>query len=151
MLKIIIKKFSQLSTQELYDILQLRSVVFVVEQKCIYQDMDGKDQKALHILGIKDDKLVAYTRIFKPDDYFEYASIGRVVVDKNQRQHKYGYDIMHASIDAIKQYFKQTTIKISAQAYLKGFYNNLGFKQVGESYLEDGIPHVAMIRNSSIT
>ncbi|WP_100610516.1 GNAT family N-acetyltransferase [Confluentibacter lentus] len=146
MLKIVIKPFSELSTQELYAILQLRSEVFVVEQDCVYQDIDGKDQKAIHVLGVKNDKVVAYTRIFKPGDYFEYASIGRVVVAKSERQHKYGYDIMNASMNTIEKEFKEDTIKISAQAYLKGFYKNLGFKQIGEAYLEDNIPHIAMIR-----
>lgn len=147
MLQIITKTFNQLSTQELYDMLQLRAEVFVVEQDCVYQDVDGKDQKAWHILGYKNNKLVAYTRVFKPGDYFKEASIGRVVVAENQRQHKYGYDIMEASIKAIKEIFNETTIKISAQCYLNKFYNNLGFKERGKSYLEDGIPHIAMIKN----
>lgn len=147
MLKTVIKSFKELTTDELYAILQLRSEVFVVEQDCVYQDVDYKDQKALHVLGYKADKLVAYTRLFKSGDYFENASIGRVVVAKNQRQHQYGYDIMNTSIEAIKSYFGETKIKISAQKYLVKFYNNLGFKQVGEEYLEDGIPHVGMIKN----
>ena len=146
MIEIQVKSFKELSTQELYDILQLRSEVFVVEQNCVYQDIDGKDQKALHVIGIKNNKIVAYTRLFKPGDYFENASIGRVVVAKNQRQFKYGYDIMKASISAIENSYKETFIKISAQAYLKSFYNNLGFKEIGEEYLEDDIPHIAMIR-----
>jgi ElaA protein len=146
MLEIQIRSFSELTTQELYDILLLRSEVFVVEQNCVYQDIDKKDQKALHVLGLKNNQLVAYTRLFKPGDYFEYASIGRVVVAKNQRQFKYGYDIMKASIEAIKVHFNETLIKISAQAYLKGFYNNLGFNEIGEEYLEDDIPHIAMIK-----
>src|SRR5690606_29867066 len=139
MLKIIIKKFEDLSTQELYAILQLRSAVFVVEQDCVYQDLDGKDEKAIHLLGFKNDKIIAYTRIFKPGDYFEEASIGRVVVAKTARQHKYGYDIMNASIDYINNHIKGPKIKISAQAYLKTFYNSFGFKEVGEPYLEDDI------------
>jgi len=147
MLSIEIKTFKQLSTEELYAILQLRSEVFVVEQNCVYQDIDYKDQKALHVLGFKKKKLVAYTRIFKPGDYFENASIGRVVVNENERRFKYGYDIMNASIDAISNYFNTSIIKISAQEYLRNFYNNLGFKQVGEPYLEDGIPHIAMMRD----
>jgi ElaA protein len=146
MLKIYIKTFNQLTTKELYDVLQLRSEVFVVEQDCVYQDIDGKDQKALHVLGFKKDKLIAYTRLFKPGDYFNEASIGRVVVTKNQRQFKYGYDIMKTSIEAIKIHYNETIIKISAQVYLKSFYNNLGFKEVGEEYLEDDIPHIAMFK-----
>lgn len=146
MLKIQVKPFSKLTTQELYDVLQLRSEVFVVEQDCVYQDLDGKDQKALHVLGYKNEKLVAYTRIFKSGDYFDKASIGRVVVSKNVREHRYGYDIMNASIVAIKTHFKEIVIKISAQCYLNKFYSNLGFKPIGEEYLEDGIPHIGMIR-----
>ncbi len=147
MLDIQTKTFNQLKTKELYDLLQLRSEVFVVEQDCVYQDIDGKDQKALHILGYKEDKLVAYTRIFQQGDYFEEASIGRVVVKENQRQFGYGYNIMNASIEAIEKYFKTLEIRISAQTYLKKFYNNLGFKEVGEEYLEDGIPHINMLKS----
>lgn len=146
MLKITTKTFDELSKQELYEMLQLRAEVFVVEQECAYQDVDGKDNKALHVLGFKDNKLVAYTRIFKPGFYFKEASIGRVVVLESQRQHKYGYQIMQASIAAIKEIFNESTIKISAQCYLKRFYNNLGFIETGEEYLEDGIPHMAMIK-----
>ena len=145
MLDIITKNFKELTTQELYDLLQLRSEVFVVEQDCVYQDVDGKDQKALHILGFKEKKLVAYTRLFKPGDYFENASIGRVVVALKERQHKYGYDIMIASITALKKKYNETKIHISAQCYLKRFYNNLGFIEIGEEYLEDGIPHIGMV------
>ncbi|MEP3837442.1 MAG: GNAT family N-acetyltransferase [Algibacter sp.] len=146
MLDIKVKSFNELTTNELYYLLQLRSEVFVVEQDCVYQDIDGKDEKSLHILGVKNGKIVAYTRIFKPGDYFECASIGRVVVAQNERKYKYGYDIMKASAEAIKTYFNETTIKISAQVYLLKFYNNLGFKEVGDTYLEDGIPHMAMIK-----
>jgi len=147
MLDIQTKTFEQLTTQELYDILQLRSEVFVVEQDCVYQDIDGKDQKALHIIGFKNKKVVAYTRAFKPGDYFEFSSIGRVVVANNERQHKYGVAIMKASIEAIAAYYNETKIKISAQCYLKRFYNGLEFFEIGEEYLEDGIPHVAMIKD----
>jgi ElaA protein len=129
MIEIKVKTFDELTILELYNLLQLRSEVFVVEQNCVYQDIDGKDQKALHIIGFKNNKIVAYTRCFKPGDYFKYASIGRVVVTKEERQYKYGYVIMEASIKAIKDYYKEATIKLSAQTYLKHFYNNLGFKE----------------------
>lgn len=145
MLEIKTKSFNELSTTELYDVLQLRSEVFVVEQDCVYQDIDGKDKKALHVLGYKASKLVAYTRIFKPGYYFNEASIGRVVVKQTERQHQYGYEIMNASILAIKDNYKTDEIRISAQTYLKRFYNNLNFKEVGEGYLEDGIPHINML------
>lgn len=146
MLQIHVKTFQEFNTQELYDVLQLRSEVFVVEQDCVYQDLDGKDETALHVIGFKNNEVVAYTRVFKPGDYFEYASIGRVVVDAKERKHNYGYDIMKASIDAIKNRYGATEIKISAQTYLKRFYNNLEFFEVGEEYLEDGIPHIGMMK-----
>ncbi|WP_372745818.1 GNAT family N-acetyltransferase [Lutibacter sp.] len=146
MFQIITKKFSELTSNELYAILQLRSEVFVVEQDCVYQDIDFKDQKAIHILGFKNEKLIAYTRIFKPGDYFTQASIGRVVVAQNQRKFGYGFIIMEQSIKAVKEYFNETTIKISAQKYLKKFYESLQFEQVGEEYLEDNIPHIPMVK-----
>jgi ElaA protein len=147
MLTIKTKTFKQLTTDEVYAILQLRSEVFVVEQDCVYQDIDYKDQKALHVLGFKDKNLVAYTRIFKPGDYLDSASIGRVIVKENERKYRYGYTIMEASIKAIKDYYNESKIKISAQVYLKKFYNNLGFEETGEEYLEDGIPHMGMVKD----
>ena len=147
MMTTVVKTFDELTKQELYDLLQLRSAVFVVEQDCVYKDLDGKDMKALHVMGFKNEKLVAYTRIFKPGLYFEQASIGRVIVAKNERRHDYGNQIMKASIEAIKERFNETCIKISAQCYLNKFYTNLGFKAVGDTYLEDGIPHVGMIKD----
>lgn len=147
MINITTKFFKDLTVDELYDVLQLRSEVFVVEQDCLYQDIDGKDKKALHVLGFKNDKIIAYTRIFKPGDYFNEASIGRVVVSKNQRKFNYGYDIMNASLEAIKQEFNTNSVTLSAQVYLKKFYNNLGFVEIGEEYLEDDIPHIKMMKN----
>ena len=146
MLDISILNFKDLNIHQLYDVLQLRSEIFVVEQDCVYQDIDGKDDKALHVLGYKNNKLIAYTRLFKAGDYFEDASIGRVVVKENEREHQYGYDIMNVSIEAIKNHFNTTKILLSAQVYLKRFYNNLSFFEVGEEYLEDGIPHIKMLR-----
>ncbi|MDO3694899.1 GNAT family N-acetyltransferase [Wenyingzhuangia sp. chi5] len=146
-----VKYFSELTTQELYGILQLRSEVFVVEQQIIYQDIDGKDEKALHVLGFKNHKIIAYTRVFNPGDYFEWASIGRVVVAKKERSFKYGYAIVNASIKVIEDQLKEEKIKISAQLYLKSFYNNLGFIEKGDSYLEDGIPHIAMIKSKELS
>ncbi|MFB9056827.1 GNAT family N-acetyltransferase [Mariniflexile ostreae] len=146
MIKIEVKSFNELTTKELYDVLQLRSEVFVVEQDCVYQDLDGNDEKAFHILGIKNNRIIAYTRIFKPGDYFTDASIGRVAVAKNERRYSYGMDIMKASIKAIHTHFKETTIKVSAQTYLREFYKKFGFKAIGDTYLEDNIPHIAMIK-----
>ena len=146
MLDIEIKNFKELSIYELYALLQLRSEVFVVEQDCVYQDLDGKDSKALHVIGKKGDEIVAYTRVFEPRNYFPEASIGRVVVKKDQRQYGYGKIIMEASIKAIEEQLNTKTIRISAQTYLLKFYNSLGFQAEGEEYLEDGIPHVSMIK-----
>ena len=145
-MNVVIKKFNDLSPLELYEILQLRSEVFVVEQDCVYQDIDGNDQKALHIIGTVENKIIAYTRCFRPGDYFKEASIGRVVVKESQRKFKRGNQIMNSSIKAINNHYKTKIIKISAQCYLNKFYTNLQFKPIGEKYLEDGIPHVAMLR-----
>lgn len=145
-MNISIKKFNELSLNELYQILQLRSEVFVVEQDCVYQDIDGKDDKALHIIGEVNGEIVAYTRCFDKGFYFEEAAIGRVVVKDNQRKYGYGHQIMKASIEAIKDHFGTENIKLSAQQYLIKFYESHGFTSIGEGYLEDGIPHIAMVK-----
>jgi len=142
-----IKTFKELNTTELYNILQLRSEVFVVEQDCVYQDIDFKDQKSLHVFASKNDKIIAYTRVFKPGDYFENSSIGRVVVADAERKHGFGHDLMKASIKAIKENYNADLITISAQKYLKKFYEAHQFIQVGDEYLEDGIPHIRMDKN----
>ena len=141
-----IKRFNELSIQELYVILQLRSEVFVVEQNCVYQDLDNKDQDAYHVLGVLDNEIVAYARIFKPGDYFLESSIGRIVVKKEFRKFQYGYKLVENSIQFIENNLQQNTILISAQSYLTKFYNSLGFIRVGEEYLEDGIPHIKMLK-----
>jgi ElaA protein len=141
-----LKRFNALSLSELYQILQLRSEVFVVEQNCIYQDIDGKDEKALHLIGTWKDEIVAYVRIFKPCDYFEEASIGRVVVKQKYRERKWGYDLMQEAIAATKSELNETNITISAQLYLQKFYENLGFVKTSEVYLEDDIEHIQMKR-----
>jgi len=141
-----IKRFNELSLDELYESLQLRSEVFVVEQDCVYQDIDGKDQKALHLLGIYDGKVVAYTRLFGPGYYFDNASIGRVVISTAYRDRKWGHSLIQASVDGIKKHFDTRNITISAQLYLKKFYESHGFIQDGDEYLEDGIPHIRMHR-----
>ena len=141
-----IKRFNELSIQELYVILQLRSEVFVVEQDCVYQDLDNKDLDAYHVLGVLDKEIVAYARIFKPGDYFLESSIGRIVVKKEFRKFQYGYKLVVNSIQFIENNFQQNTILISAQSYLTKFYNSLGFIRVGEEYLEDGIPHIKMLK-----
>ena len=145
-MKIKIKTFNELSLEELYQVLQLRSEVFVVEQDCVYQDIDGKDQKAVHVLGFKNKELIAYTRCFDKGNYFKEASIGRVIVKQNERKYNYGHDILQASIKVIESRFNTFKIKLSAQQYLTRFYESHGFKKTGEGYLEDGILHIAMIK-----
>jgi ElaA protein len=145
-MEFIIKSFKEFTIHELYEILQLRSEIFVVEQDCVYQDIDFKDQKSLHVFSRKNNKIVSYTRIFKPGDYFKYASIGRVLVLGSERKFGYGHDVMKAAIIAIEIHFKTYIITISAQEYLKKFYEVHHFTQVGNGYLEDGIPHIEMIR-----
>jgi len=143
---IVIKYFHELTTQELYNILQLRSEVFVVEQNCIYQDIDGKDQKAVHIFFTENNKTIAYSRIFNEGEYFENPSIGRVVVEKEKRGTELGKKIMVEGAKYIKENYINKNIEISAQKYLKEFYINLGYKFTGKEYLEDGIPHIRMIK-----
>ena len=146
MVSIFVKSFEELSKLELYKILHLRAEVFIVEQDCVYQDVDDKDQKALHVILKKSEEIIGYTRLFWPGDYFKEASIGRVVISKKERNNNYGSELMKASILAISEKMKEKKIKISAQTYLKIFYNNLGFLESGKEYLEDGIPHVAMFK-----
>lgn len=142
-----IKRFETLTTTELYNLLQLRSEVFVVEQNCVYQDIDYKDQKALHLIGEDDQQTVAYARLFKPKDYFDEASIGRVLVKPTYRDKKLGHILMREAIYYMKHQFGETKITISAQLYLKKFYESHGFIQTSETYLEDDIPHIEMKRS----
>jgi ElaA protein len=138
------KNFDELSTQELYQILRLRSEVFVVEQNCVYQDIDNKDQKALHLFGIVEGEIIAYSRLFKPGDYFEFSSIGRVVVAEKHRDKNFGHELIDQSILEINRRFNVQNITISAQLYLKKFYESHGFVATSETYLEDDIPHIEM-------
>ncbi len=141
----ILKKFDELTPAELYSIMQLRNEVFVVEQNCVYQDADDKDQASLHFCGWDHEKLVAYTRIIPPGISYHEASIGRVVTSPAYRKTGAGRQLMLESISRTFDQFNCTTIKIGAQLYLKKFYQSLGFIQSSEQYLEDGIPHIEMI------
>ena len=140
------KTFSELNTEELYQILRLRTEVFVVEQNCVYQDLDNKDQKAIHIYYKENNEIVAYTRIFKSGEYYKNPSIGRVVVSKKKRGKELGKKIMISSIEYINKNIKGEKIELSAQKYLDKFYKDLGFYKTGKDYLEDGIPHQRMIK-----
>jgi ElaA protein len=141
-----IKPFDGLSVNELYDLLQLRSKIFVVEQNCVYLDLDGKDKVALHLFAEFEGKIVAHARLFKAGISFDNASIGRVVVDADYRDRKWGHDLMREAIAGIASNFNETKIIIGAQLYLKKFYESHGFIQSSEMYLEDDIPHIEMIR-----
>ena len=141
---ITIKTFNELHIREMYEILRLRSEVFVVEQACIYQDLDNKDQKAIHLLYKKNDEIIAYSRIFKKGEYYKSPSIGRVVVSKKYRGKNLGKKIMIESMEYIKNKLYGEKIEVSAQMYLDKFYKNLGFYSDGNQYLEDGIPHQRM-------
>ncbi|MGY8919121.1 MAG: GNAT family N-acetyltransferase [Flavobacteriales bacterium] len=138
-------RYNELTTNQLYSILKLRAEVFVVEQNCAYQDLDNKDNKALHLIGEINNEIIAYTRIFKKGDYFTNSSIGRVLVKKEFRKKELGKVIMEKSIEIIKKNTKEEKIEISAQKYLTKFYKDLGFKKTGKEYLEDNIPHIKMI------
>jgi ElaA protein len=140
-----IKDFASLDRDDLYKIIQLRNAVFVVEQNCVYQDADGKDDKAWHLFAKDGDKVIAYARLFKTGDYFDKASIGRVVVDPEYRGQDLGKTLMQKAMTFIFENLDENTIEISAQTYLEQFYRDLGFIPYGEPYLEDGIPHIRMV------
>ncbi len=139
-----IKRFNELSLLQLYDLLSLRCEVFIVEQNCVYQDVDNKDADAIHLLGMDNGKIIAYARLFDAGNYFENASIGRVLVKEEHRIKKLGHDLMKEAISAVKSEFNTEKITISAQKYLEKFYQQHGFFTVGEEYLEDDIPHIRM-------
>lgn len=144
-----IKSFKELSNEELYQILKLRSEVFVVEQHCVFQDMDNKDQESLHVMCYIDDKLAAYTRVLPEGLSFEEVSIGRVITSPLYRGLGLGKEIMEQSIAVCEKLFGITPIRIGAQLYLKKFYNEFGFVEIGDVYIEDGIVHIEMVRNSN--
>ena len=144
-----LKNFNDLTPGELYAALQLRNEVFVVEQNCVFQDADDKDQGSYHLLGYYDGKLVAYTRLVPPGHIYDEPSIGRVVTSPSARGSGAGKELMKESIHQAYALFGIKPIKIGAQLYLKKFYEGFGFKQVSDSYLEDGIPHIYMIKTIS--
>ncbi|WP_068943883.1 MULTISPECIES: GNAT family N-acetyltransferase [Chryseobacterium] len=142
-----IKSFEELSTLELYNILKLRSEIFIIEQNCVYQDIDDKDLKCHHLMCLVDGKLAGYTRIVPHGLTYEDASIGRVVIGTAYRGLGLGKQLMEHSIKGCQDILKESKIRISAQLYLLKFYNALGFKEVGTPYDEDGIPHIEMVLN----
>jgi ElaA protein len=147
MLNWVFKAFNELLVHELYAIMQLRQEVFVVEQNCPYLDADGKDLKSHHLMGCLNNELVAYSRIVPPGVSYDEVSIGRVVTATEHRKMAYGRQLMNASISQIEKAYGLVPIRIGAQLYLKRFYESFGFVQQGEPYLEDGIPHIIMLKS----
>jgi ElaA protein len=141
----LVKKFEELSPYQLYAILQLRIEVFVVEQNCVFQDADDKDQNSWHMMGFENNKLVAYTRLVPAGEIHQESSIGRVVTSPTIRGKNVGKELMERSIATVYSLFGKGPIKIGAQVYLKKFYESLGFKQISNIYLEDGIEHIYMM------
>ncbi len=125
--------------------MRLRNEVFVVEQNCVFQDADNKDQGCLHLMGCVNDELVAYTRLAPAGYIYTELSIGRVITSPAHRGKGLGYALMQQSIEQCRKLFGNTAIKIGAQYHLKKFYASFGFRQVSDIYLEDGIKHIYML------
>ena len=142
------KHHDDLGKEQLYAILELRSEVFVVEQKCAYQDVDGQDLSGdtLHVMGWQDDKLVAYARLLDPESQGGDVVIGRVIIAPQGRGQKLGHRLLEVALESIEEYWSGQPIFMSAQAHLQSFYEQHGFRAEGETYLEDDIPHIGMRR-----
>lgn len=143
-MEIKIKAFNHLNINELYDILALRNEVFILEQNCPYQDIDGKDKDNLHVMGYENGELMSYCRLLQPGVSYKEASIGRVIVKENYRKGKYGSQLMQTAVNYMINEMNLVTIRISAQAHLVEFYSQFGFKPCGDIYLEDDIEHIEM-------
>ena len=142
-----IGKFDELTPEMLYEFLSLRQEVFIVEQNCAYQDADGKDAKSFHVMGHNEhNELMAYSRIVEPGVSFNDPAIGRIVTSPACRGKGYGKQLMVRSIEETERLFGRVSIRLSAQCYLIQFYESFQFKVVSDEYLEDGIPHVEMMR-----
>lgn len=146
MLRFVCKAFADLSPYELYEAMHLRQAVFCVEQNCIYNDADGKDLKGFHLMGYVDNDLAAYARLLPKGVSYEEASIGRVITSIKYRGKGLGKELMEVSIEKAEALYGKGPIRIGAQAYLKKFYEEFGFVDQDEPYLEDGIPHLIMLR-----
>lgn len=136
------KSFQELTVDELYELLRVRSEVFVLEQNCVYQDLDGDDQKSIHLWLTVANKVVALARVCPAGTHMQEVSIGRVIT--TERGKGYGKQIMLHAIEAAKEHFDAKQIDIEAQEYAKGFYENVGFKQSSDTFMLDGIPHIRM-------
>lgn len=143
-----VSTFEALSNNSLYQAMLLRQEVFVVEQNCIYPDLDGLDQESTHVLCWQGDELLAYQRCLPPGLSYTESSMGRIVVAPAGRGHKLGRELVQRGIDLNIKAWPQSDIKIGAQTYLRSFYESLEFVVVGEEYIEDGIPHIHMLRQT---
>ncbi|RXZ80736.1 GNAT family N-acetyltransferase [Paenibacillaceae bacterium] len=140
-----IKKFHELTNDELYEILQKRVDVFVVEQECAYKEIDGHDRVAYHLYAHNGSEIAAYLRVLPPGTTYEALSIGRVLVDKNHRKEGLGSELLKNALTFIHKELKESVVKIQAQHHLLSFYGSFGFEQISEVYLDEGIPHIDMI------
>ena len=147
MLEVSVKSFDELTTTELYKILQLRNAVFIVSQNCPYQDLDDKDFVSHHLVLIKQNEFIAYARLLPENVSYKDVSIGRVCVAESERNRGTGRALMDIAIEKSHNIFGLKPIRISAQLYLKKFYESFGFETVGDEYDEDGIPHIEMLKS----
>lgn len=144
-MEIYIKRFEELSSEELYEINKIRVAIFCLEQNCLYQDLDDKDKNAYHVYIKENDKIKAYLRVLDKGISFDEISIGRVLT--TERGVGFGNIILKEGIRVAKEKMNADKIKIEAQSYAKGYYEKFGFKQISDEFLEDGIPHIKMILN----
>ena len=143
------KSFGELTTEEVYTILCVRQQVFVLEQECLYLDADGKDRKSFHLMGFAGKDLVAYARVVEPGVSYKEVSIGRILSSDKVRGTGAGIQLMEQALDRIEAHYGKVPVRISAQSYLKEFYQKFGFEPTGKEYLEDEIPHMEMLRAAS--
>ncbi|NOH16965.1 GNAT family N-acetyltransferase [Clostridium cochlearium] len=144
-----VKKFEELKCEEIYKILQIRNKIFIVEQKCAYQDCDGRDKKSYHLYLEDKGEIISYSRILPRKVSYNEVSIGRVLVNKNYRGTGIARKMMIKAINFIEKNLGEKEIKIQAQCYLINFYKSLGFKEISNEYLEDNIPHIDMLYKKS--
>lgn len=141
-----VQKFEELTVKQMYTYLQLRVNVFVVEQQCPYPELDGYDEEAFHLAYIENEKLLAYARILPKGVKYNRISIGRVIVDQEVRGRGVAKELMKKSLSVIQQKWPQQEVQLQAQSHLRDFYGSFGFEAVSDDYVEDGIPHVDMVK-----
>jgi len=144
------KSFAELNTQQLFDLIKLRIDIFIVEQTCAYSELDEKDRdkNTLHLMGSDEDKLICCARLLAPGTSYPDTSIGRFAVAESYRQQGIGDALMSQCLQQISHAWPEHNIRISAQQYLSAFYSGFGFTQTSDMYLEDGIPHIEMLKNA---